>query len=639
MCGICGKLNFERGRPVFEPAIREMMAAIAHRGPDSEGIYVGDSVVLGHVRLSIIDLEGGEQPMSNEDRSVWIGFNGEIYNFQELRQDLCARGHRFRTQSDTEVIIHAYEEYGLDCVTRLRGMFAFALWDASRRRLLLARDRVGIKPLYYCISRESLAFASEIKALLALPGVSGDVDEAAVDKFWTYQFLPGPYTMFRDIVKLLPGHMMVVEEGRPPEIRQYWDLRFAERAHPLPLKDAAAELTKILREAVRQHMIADVPVGVLLSGGMDSSALLSLAASETDKALTTFTVGFDGQGIVDERPYARTMARQFGTQHIEATISAEQFWDFLPDLAWRLEEPVCEAPAVALHYITKQAREHVKVLLSGEGGDEAFAGYSNYPNTLALARLQSACGPFQSMVGRAMGILGGALRDHRHPRYGGLLPLALEQHYWSRVGTPSARLGIGGSTIYSADYARQHAEESTSEIARRIYASAGGGDLLSRMLYFDLKTWLPDDLLLKADKITMANSIELRVPLLDHKVLEFAATLPTDCKVKGWNTKRVLRKAFSAVLPADVLIRKKAGFPVPYADWLAGCLHTRVRDLLLDPHAFVLRFFDREQVDALLVAHAREKSLQRSIFSLVVLELWHHAFARAAARRSPVLTS
>ena len=607
-----------------------MMAAMRHRGPVGEGIYLSGAVGLGHVRLSIIDLEYGGQPIANEDGSVWIVFNGEIYNFQELRRELSAKGHVFRTQSDTEVIVHLYEEHGPDCVAELRGMFAFAIWDVRRQRLLLARDRVGIKPLYFYLSSQSLLFASEIKALLALPEVPRVLDEQSIDTFWTYRFLPGSSTMLRGVQKLLPGNILLVDADTAPVIRPYWDLQFTTARGAITLEGAAQQLADLMRETVRQHMNADAPVGVLLSGGMDSSALLSLATQECDKEISTFTIGFDEQGVVDERPFARLVAQRFGSRHFEATMSREQFWDHLPQLLWQLEEPVCEAPAVALHFISKEARRHVKVLLSGEGGDEAFAGYPNYPNMLALEQLQNLCGPSRGLVGVAMRLAGMALGSQRLTRYGTLMPLALEDHYWSRAGTPFARQAIGGRSVYTTRYSETLDTSRAAETAQRLYTNVQGQDTLSKMLYLDTKTWLPDDLLIKADKVTMGNSLELRVPMLDHMVLEFAASLPVAFKVKGWRTKRVLRKAFGSVLPKEVLQRKKAGFPVPYAGWLAAGLAPRVRELLLDPQAFILSFFDRKQVELILAAHLKTEALQHFVFSLIALELWYQRFMRVS---------
>jgi asparagine synthase (glutamine-hydrolysing) len=629
MCGIGGRLNFDGQKPVGRGALSRMMRVMQHRGPDGQGFYLGRGVGLGHVRLAIIDVDAGVQPMSNEDGTIWIVFNGEIYNFPELRTRLLKAGHVFRTRTDTEVVVHLYEEHGAACVTHLRGMFAFAIWDERKRRLLLVRDRVGIKPLYYYQSKDSLVFASELKGLLAMPDVQRLLHEDAIDTFWTYRFLPGCETLLRGIHKLLPGHLMVVEAGRRPVISQYWDLKFERCPGDMTLSTAAEQLTDMLQESVAQHMISDGPVGFLLSGGVDSSALVALAARQASTPLRTYTVGFREPGIVDERPYARLVAASLGTRHHETTFSADQFWSFLPRLVWHLEEPVCEAPAVALHFVSKQASEHVKVLLSGEGGDEAFGGYSTYPNMLALGHLQSRLGPLRNMTGAAARKAGALLRSERLVRYGALMPLRLDQHYWSRCGSPLARLGVDGKPVYCSDFRERIDESRAAQIARTLFSVVEREDTLSRMLYVDTKTWLADDLLVKADKVTMANSLELRVPLLDHRILEFAASLPPELKVKRRETKRVLRKAFATMLPAEVLRRKKAGFPLPYAGWLARELRERVQELLLDRNAFVLSIFDRRQVGMILDAHARQGSLQHQVFSLIVLELWHQCFLRA----------
>jgi asparagine synthase (glutamine-hydrolysing) len=566
--------------------------------------------------------------MSSRDGSVWIVFNGEIYNFIQLRKELITKGYIFRTQSDTEVIICLYEEYGADCVLHLRGMFAFAIWDSRRRRLLLARDRVGIKPLYYYECDWGLVFASEVKAILALEQVTGVVDEEMIDLFWTYQFLPRNYTMFKKVQKLLPGHVLIVEEGKLPQIKQYWDLKFVPAHTQVKLEDAAEELLTLLREAVRLHMISDAPVGFLLSGGVDSSAVLTLAREQVSGPLRTFTLGFDEEGVVDERPFARLVAHRCGTDHYETTLSPQQFWSFLPRLLWHLEEPVCEAPAVALHYVSQLAKDHVKVLLSGEGGDEAFAGYSNYQNMLTLQWMQQATGSLRGCVGAAMRVLGRLLDHDLLRRYGALMPLDLDEHYWSRAGSPTARVSPSGESMYVTAYAtgRRGRAEDTAHFFHSMLNNEI--DLLGRMLYVDTKTWLPDDLLLKADKVTMGNSLELRVPLLDHKILEYAASLPSTFKLKGREGKRILREAFSSILPREVLDRKKAGFPVPYAAWLAGPLLGSVKDLLLEPNAFVLSFFHRHQVELLIKRHVEKRLHQRAVFSLVVLELWAKQFLR-----------
>ncbi|HLK31617.1 MAG TPA: asparagine synthase (glutamine-hydrolyzing), partial [Terriglobales bacterium] len=386
MCGIAGKLNFDGERPVAPALLRTMLDAIRHRGPDDQGILVAPGFGLGHCRLAIIDLISGRQPLCNEDGSVWLAFNGEIYNYRELHRALSRHGHVFRTQSDSETIVHLYEELGEECVQKLRGMFAFALWDARRQRLFLARDRVGIKPLYYFLSERSIIFASEMKAILMDPEVPREVLPEAVGRFLTFGYLPGEETALRNIRKLPPACCLSISKGQLRTWR-YWDLRF----HPVwrPPDQAESELLALLQESVRLHLVSDAPLGFLLSGGLDSTSLLALAASDA-RSLRTFTIGFSGRGISDERFYARLAARAYGSEHHDTTITARDFQDFLPRYVWHMEEPVCEPPAVALYYISLLAAKSVKVLVSGEGGDEVFAGYTNYKNILWLERLKSA---------------------------------------------------------------------------------------------------------------------------------------------------------------------------------------------------------------------------------------------------------
>src|SRR5271169_3622480 len=387
MCGICGKLMFGSEARVSPALVKAMADTIRHRGPDDEGYYVSGPIGLGFRRLSIIDLQRGHQPVSNEDGALQIIFNGEIYNFQELRAFLLSQGHVFKTQSDTEVIVHLYEELGPQCLEKLRGMFAFAIWDENTNTLFLARDRVGIKPLYYCLTDTSLIFASEIKAILADPSVNREIAPEIIDRFLTFLYLPGEETLLKGIRKLAPGHYLLVRDGKAV-IEQYWDLCFAEPTRIQSLKDAEADLLSLLAETVKLHMIADVPVGVLLSGGVDSTGVLSFAVNGTDKEISSFTVGFSGGEVADERPYAKLAAETFGTHHHDMTISATDFVTFLPKYVWHMEEPVCEPPAIAMYYVSKLASNYVKVLLSGEGGDEAFAGYSKYRNLVWLERVK-----------------------------------------------------------------------------------------------------------------------------------------------------------------------------------------------------------------------------------------------------------
>ena len=563
--------------------------------------------------------------MSNEDDSIWIVFNGEIYNYQELRENLVARGHRFKTMSDTEVIIHLYEERGEECVNDLRGMFAFAIWDRARRRLFLARDRVGIKPLYYCQHEGAVWFASELKAILTDSKVPRQVDLRAIGTFLTHYYLPGEQTLFQGIRRLLPGHTLTVENG-VVSLRRYWDLRFPPQRSMLSFDDAATELRELLRRRVKDHMISDVPVGFLASGGVDSTALLSFAAQQTDRQIQTFTVGFEDPHFADERPFARMAAERFGARHHEITMSSENFREFLPSYVWHMEDPVCEPPAVALHYVSKLARSHVKVLLSGEGGDEAFGGYPNYRNQLFAESAKLLTGPFRVPAGRILGAVGALLRLGRLRYHGRVLTAKLESHYWSRTSSPWNYLNAGASDFFTGDFLHASLPETWVDYVNELHGRAQNFDPLSRMLYVDTKSWLPDDLLIKADKITMGNSLELRVPLLDHEVLEFAASLPSCYKVRGSQTKRVLKRAFRDVVPREILNRKKTGFPVPYERWLRHELRSFVRDTVCSDRALGRGLFRADAVTRLLDNHASSKSVSKEVFCLLTLELWFRRF-------------
>lgn len=625
MCGICGKVGLQNNTPVDSLLVKRMMKELTHRGPDDDGIYVSEQAVLGMRRLSIIDLNTGKQPISNEDQTVWVVFNGEIYNYRELRAELLQRGHRLATQSDTEVIVHLYEEYGDDCVSKLRGMFAIALWDTRKNKLLLARDRVGIKPIYYTVTKDALLFASEIKSLLLDPSVPREVDPQAIDRFLTFFYLPGEDTLLRGIQKLAPGHVLTLQNGKV-SIRQYWDLQFSSGPTNGNLCKVTDELVELLRETVRDHMISDVPVGVLLSGGVDSTAMLSFAVEQTDKEVKTFTIGFEGENFADERPFARLATQRYGNKHYEMTISPRDFADFLPKYVWHMEEPVCEPPAVALYYVTKLAREHVKVLISGEGGDEAFAGYQNYRNLVWLERFKTGVGPLAGPAGRMLGSIGRIGRLRRIEKYSQLMGLGLEHYYYSRTSSPFSYFNRHKNSLYSPAFQQQVNPARSNQYMSSLFARVAGQDPLNQMLYVDTKTWLPDDLLIKADKITMANSVELRVPLLDHKVLEFAAGLPARFKVHGFTTKYILKRAFEGRIPEPILKRPKTGFPVPFETWFRCELKSFVREVLTDRRSFERGYFERSAVEALVNNLENLGEYAPEIFSLVTLELWHRAF-------------
>ena len=624
MCGICGKVKFDRESPVSGTLLKAMADSIAHRGPDDEGFYISGQVGLGFRRLSIIDLAGGHQPLSNEDGTVWIVFNGEIYNYQELRQELLSKGHIFRTQTDTEVIVHLYEEFGDRCVEKLRGMFGFAIWDERQLKLLLARDRTGIKPLYYGVTDRSLVFGSEMKAILVDPEIKREILPSIVDRFLTFDYVAGDETLFKNIYKLPPGSLMVIQDGKS-EIKQYWDLRFSPGN--LTIESAEEQLLELLEESVRLHMISDVPVGFLLSGGVDSTAMLSLAARKTDKPISSYTVGFTNSGFADERPFARMAAEKYGSEHHEITISSKDFVDFMPGYVWHMEEPVCEPPAVALYYISKLARNYVKVLISGEGGDEAFGGYPNYRTMLLLERLKRATRPLNGALSKSVSLLHKAIPWQRLGKYLPFLDVPFESYYYSRTSSPFRLFNAHYREIYSDDFGRTVSKEHSVLPVTRLLQQNRSDDLLSRMLYVDTKTWLPDDLLVKADKMTMANSIELRVPLLDHKILEFAASLPSSFKVRGFETKYVAKRCLSSQVPKEILDRKKTGFPVPYAEWLRTDLRGWVRDVLLDREALEREYFKKPAIEKLLKENVESGLHNKDIFSLVVLELWHREFA------------
>jgi len=623
MCGICGKLYFDNQRPVARHDLSRMMEVIHHRGPDDEGIYLSGSIGLGHKRLSIIDLSTGKQPISNENGTVWIVFNGEIYNYQELRVELVQKGHAFASQTDTEVIVHLYEEHGADCVSKLRGMFAFAIWDENNETLFLARDRVGIKPLYYWIGTDRFLFGSEIKAIMQDPSVPREIDDHIIDRFLSYYYTPGSETLLKGVMKLPPGFYLICKD-RHCRVDQYWDLHFSNSSKIIGFRQAKDGLLDLLKETVRLHMISDVPVGFLLSGGVDSTSLLSLALGETDKPLSSFTIGFEGENFADERPFAKLAAERYGTQHFDMTMTSNDFAEFLPKYVWFMEEPVCEPPAIAIYYISKLASEHVKVLISGEGGDEAFAGYQNYRNLVWLERLKKMMGPLTNGLGQVMQKMGKSVPLGRLSKYVPLLSLPLAKYYYSRTSNPFTLINREFEDFYITS--NKINKEFSIEPSMACFRNGDSVDNLSKMLYVDTKTWLPDDLLVKADKMTMANSVELRVPLLDHKVLEFAAGLPSSFKLNGFTTKYILKETFKTLVPKEIINRPKTGLPVPYGSWMRKDLRKMVEETLLDQKTIGRGYFDRNGIEKILSANLKEGNYDKEVFSLLVLELWHQEF-------------
>jgi len=626
MCGICGKYSLDGNRSVGEAEIGRMMRTLEHRGPDQSGLFVDGSAGLGHRRLNIIDLDSGRQPIFNEDGTMAIVFNGEIYNYRELTASLKQRGHAFKTKSDTEAILHLYEDLGEKCLNELRGMFAFAILDRSKNRLFVARDRVGIKPLYYTATKDCLLFASEIKALLQDPEVPPEVNPSGIFDFLTHTYTPGPATVFRNLWKLPPGHYLIAENGGY-EIREYWSLLPCfGNSNGMRLPEAEDRLVGLMRETIRIHEISDVPIGFLLSGGVDSTATLSFAREEMDNRLKTFTIGFGGQEFEDERVYARIAAKKYGVDHHEMTMSAEDFFDFLPKYVWHMEEPVFEPPAIGLYYVSKMAREHVKVLLSGEGGDECFAGYQTYRNLVFLEKLKKRLDGNRESFARLLGKVNRVAGSEALERYLPLLNIPLGKYYFSRASNPGAPSNHVYEKAYSEGFRSSLGGTSPSDPFRGYLEAATGLSDLKKMLYVDTVTWLPDRLLLKADKMTMANSLELRVPLLDHKLLEFAAGLPDSYKLHGFKTKYLFKKVLRGRIPEEILKRRKAGFPLPYGRWMSE-RKDFVMDLLLDPKTKTRGYFDYGKLRGSLIDAWESKGEHpQEIFKLMVLELWHRNF-------------
>jgi len=628
MCGIAGIYNFKSLAPVDQETVRDMTNIIAHRGPDADGFHFDGPVGLGHRRLAILDLsERGRQPMFFHNRRYAIVFNGEIYNYIELRRDLIAKGCVFRTDTDTEVLLALFAEQGVDCLKRLNGMFAFAIWDSVDRSLFLARDRVGIKPLYYSITSDGISFASEIKSLLVSKETTPTVDLPLVDTYFSFGYVPGTKTLFEGCQKLAPGHWMWV---RPTGIttRSYWDVCYAPNTHRTE-EQTAEELRELLLDAAKIHMRSDVPVGVFLSGGVDSSTTVALLAEGGFENLKTFCVAYGGGSAYDETKYARLVADRFRTDHHVLYVTPDQFKDFIPRYVWHMDEPVTEAAAISLYFISKLLREHVTVALSGEGSDELFGGYNVYRRQqkfeayrkLPAAIRQGVLEPLCQLTGN------GKLRE-----YARLAALPLEKRY---LGVPYNDSRYK-QVLYTDDL--WAAVGTNDDPLAAYYYQTRESDALSRMLYNDLKTWLVDDLLIKADKMTMANSVELRVPFLDYRVVEYAASIPSHMKIRRGQGKWILKKAMRNRLPDEILDRTKMGFPTPLRLMLQEGLSGYVYDLLLSERSVNRAYFKSEAIETLIREHVTKKVDHHIVlWKLIVLEEWHRQFVDT--KNSPVHAS
>jgi asparagine synthase (glutamine-hydrolysing) len=624
MCGICGIVSASGS--VDPERLAQMSAKLVHRGPDSDGTFLDGPVGLAARRLSIIDLAGGDQPIANEDGTVTVVQNGELYNYPELRLELERAGHRFRTSCDTEVLVHLYEREGEAFARRLRGMFAVALWDAPRRRLVLARDRYGIKPLYYREENGGLEFASELRSL-----PRGEIDLDALEAFLAFNSIPAPLTIFREARKLPPGHVLVWESGQT---------RLERYARPAPVpaselrSDDEAELVEELRgrlrDSVRAHLLSDVPVGVLLSGGIDSSALAALAAQETGEPVRTFSIGFEERSF-DELSDARLVAERYGTRHRELVLRPDAAL-LLPALADAFDEPFADSSALPTYLVSQLAAADVKVALSGEGGDELFGGYYTYVADLLAQRVGGLAGLARPVVERLPSSSARASFDYKAKRFvrGAHLPPLERHHAWKEIFSPEARAELTG---------RRHAFDPV-DLYRERFAETEGAELLARLQDVDLGIYLVDDLLVKTDRASMAHSLEARVPFLDPAVTSFAFSLPARHRVSGFRKKVLLRKAVAPLVPEQIVRGKKRGFSIPAAAWLRGELEPFARETLSAETVRRQGFFDPQAVERVIDRHVRgEEDLSRQLWGLLAFTLWHerHVEREPGALREPRL--
>ena len=622
MCGIAGIINLNSDQPVDVERLRRMRDVLRHRGPDGEGLWTEGPVGLAHRRLSIVDIAGGAQPMTTDDENAWIVFNGEIYNHPELKPELEARGHRYRTRSDTETILHIYKDAGEGCVEHLRGMFAFALWDRKRRQLLLARDRLGIKPLYYAVTEHHLLFASEIKAILASGYIQPALNEQVVPEYLANAFVTGPETFFCGIRKLLPGRTLTWSPRSPIRERRYWHLPESTVETRQSLKAQSHELRERLSDAVRSHLMSDVPIGLFLSGGIDSTGLAALMAPMVKEPIKTFSVAFpEREG--NELQYARLAARSINSEHHEVVITGEDFFRALPRLIWHEDEPIAFPSSVPLYFVSARAREHVKVVQTGEGSDELFCGYNRYRVTAWNQRLGSAYSRVfpafaRDAVSRTVTALPWSARRYLGRTFLTLSPdpRSLFFENFAFFGERARHEILSGAALRSRD---------PFDELMRCY-NEGSGGILDRMTHTDLQTYLVE-LLMKQDQMSMAASVESRVPFLDHKFVEYVVSLPADSKLRGWQTKAILREALRDLIPPQIRTRRKMGFPVPVGSWLKNRFASIVDEFVTGRRTAERTLFNPQFVRALAEEHRAGRAPHGTrLWLLINLEIWQRIF-------------
>ncbi|MFN2531068.1 MAG: asparagine synthase (glutamine-hydrolyzing) [Pyrinomonadaceae bacterium] len=621
MCGINGiAFSSRSGRQIDICQIQKMRDVIKHRGPDDKGIFIGQGIGFGHRRLSIVDVAGGHQPMTNEDGSLQITYNGEIYNHADYRSLLTAKGHVYKTNCDTETILHLYEEYGDECVNYLRGMFAFAIWDENKRTLFIARDRLGVKPLYYAHTEDgSLYFGSEIKTILAAGAVRPQLDFSVLPDYLANHATSGEATLYRGICRLLPGHTMTWQDGNLT-ITPYWDINFGQK-DPTRESDLIAEWLERFREAVRLRLMADVPLGMFLSGGIDSSAIAAVMSTMVSEPIKTFSVAFK-ERQANELAYARLIATKYKTDHHEVVLTPDDFFQLLPRMIWHEDEPLAHPSSIALYAVSRLASEHVKVVLTGEGSDELLAGYGRYRSTI----YNLAVGKGYENVAPA--VLQGLIRSgisHLHfPR----IKQKLSRTFLS-LNANIEDIYFNNFAVFSTEEQRKLLLPQTIErtgpidpyVNVRTLLKSSGEDLLDGLLYADVKTYL-HELLMKQDQMSMAASIESRVPFLDHKLVEFTAMLPKQLKLRGWTTKYILRKAMTGILPDLILNRKKMGFPVPLAAWFRGPYKSVINQFVLNSRTMDRNIFNPDYLRELVKRHESGEEHSERLWSLVNFEIW-----------------
>ncbi|MEL6252796.1 MAG: asparagine synthase (glutamine-hydrolyzing) [Bacteroidota bacterium] len=614
MCGICGTLHFDPAYQVQESEVKRMAHPIIHRGPDDEGFYLNNNIGLGFRRLSIIDLHSGHQPLTNEDGTIWIIFNGEIYNFKELRKELEAKGHRFKTHTDTETIVHLYEEYGTDCVQKLRGMFGFAIWDDRHKKLFCARDRFGIKPFFYYIDGSRFLFGSEIKNILQADDVSREIDINVMDYYLTYGYTPIDETIYKKIKKLEPAHTLEIKAGGEPVIKRYWDINF-EPDDSITEDEWCELIENKLKEAIEMRMVSDVPLGAFLSGGIDSSSVVALMSQFSEQPIKTFSIGFK-EAAFNELPYARDVAAMYKTDHHEKIVEPESI-ELLPKLVSAYDEPFADSSAIPTYYVSKFAREYVTVVLSGDGGDELFAGYDHYPMAHNIQKYNMLPDAISKNVFGALHRAIPAKVKGKGITYYLSRPKDSISAYISKFHQ-TEREKLYKPNIWDA--IKNNPSESYKE---EILRAGSSKDLIFQMQELDMRTWLVDDILTKVDRVSMQNSLEARVPILDHEFAELSFKIPTKYKLKGKSTKYILKKAMRKYLPDSILFHKKQGFGVPLKLWFKSDLNDYMNDRLMSKNSPLYEFLEPTYVKKIIHDHQTGmRDFNFKIWTLLFLDEW-----------------